>query len=579
MTKDYALESILAVDCGSVWTRALLIDVVEGRYRLVARGEALSTTCPPQTNAMLGAARAIMQIENMTGRRLLDNKCQLITPERPDGSGTDAFVATASAASPLRVFLLGLAGEVSVASARRAAAGCGAEIVDVLSLEDGLEQSAGVEMALARFDHAAPDAVVIVGGVNGSTSRRALDMVRVLTLAYEVAEPGRRPPVVYAGNPDLSDAIVSAFGSLAEVKVVDNVRPSMEVENLAPLAGEMQNLYTEWKLHRVPGMGAVAAWSRVPLMATMQAQGHVLRYLSGHYNLNVAGLELSASRSTVSWALGGQSTFMSNMGGVAAGSQVAERVGLDNVLRWLPEEVEPDEAWTMIRNLSLFAGTVPGSAAEVAMTQALARAALLPLVAGARPLWKVGAKRHEPAWDLIVLAGATLTNMGSPGQSALLALDVLQPEGVCGLVMDSVPLAPALGALAGLEPLAAAQVLDQDGFVSLGTVIAPRGAAHAGDVALRVKITYADGRTLQVEVPAGSLEVIPLAAGQKATLQLRPGRRFDLGWARRSRNATVEVDGGLLGVIVDARGRPLPTVGSVAPAQWTMRQWLWEIGG
>ncbi len=579
MTKEYTLESIVAVDCGSVWTRALLIDVVEGRYRLIARGEALSTTRQPHANAMLGVARAITQIETYTGRQLLDNKAQLITPERPDGNGVDAFVATASAAEPLRAFLVGLTNDVSLSSARRALAGANASIAGILSVADKPNSPAGVERTLEQFLNTPADVAIIVGGTDGSNSDSLLDLASLLALAYEVAEPSRRPPIIFAGNSAVSSAIASVFGSLAEVKIVANVRPSMDVENLGPLSAELLSLYADARLLQAPGMSAVAGWTRLPLMPTARAQDNVLRYLSAHYDMNIVSLEWSATRAAVSWAMQGNTGAITDPSGVSAGVSIAERVGLDNLMRWLPTACEPTTVWNTLRNLNLYPGVAPGAAEELALLQALAHEALTPIVARARADWRVGSTENDPTWDLIILSGATLTGMPQPGQAALLALNALQPVGVSGLVLDATPLSPALGAVAALEPVAAAQVLDQDGFVSLGTVIAPHGRGRPGETAMSVKITYADGRTLQMDVPAGALEVIPLEPGQKATLQLRPGRGFNLGWSSRRRKATVEVDGGMLGIVVDTRGRPLPAPTSVAAAQEHMRQWLWEIGG
>ncbi|NIV37647.1 MAG: methylaspartate mutase, partial [Anaerolineae bacterium] len=90
-----------------------------------------------------------------------------------------------------------------------------------------------------------------------------------------------------------------------------------------------------------------------------------------------------------------------------------------------------------------------------------------------------------------------------------------------------------LSTVAMVNPLAAAQVTERDALHNLGTVVAPVGSAREGEIALKFKIAYEDGRSLEVEVPYGSLEVIPLATGQTADLELRPTRRFDVGLGTR----------------------------------------------
>ncbi len=112
--------------------------------------------------------------------------------------------------------------------------------------------------------------------------------------------------------------------------------------------------------------------------------------------------------------------------------------------------------------------------------------------------------------------------------------------------------------------------------MSLGTVVVPTGIARPGEVILSLKMSYEGGGDLEVEVAAGTLELLPLQPGAKATLQLHPRRGIDIGRVRKS----IPVEGGALGVIIDARGRPLARH---LPADAEMRrdqiqQWLWDMG-
>ncbi|HVU10145.1 MAG TPA: glutamate mutase L, partial [Phototrophicaceae bacterium] len=91
-----AENSILAVDFGNVHTRALLIDLVEGVYQLVAQAEERTTGTFPISDVGVGFRRAVQQLSANTGRRFLQQNGALITPEQPDRSGVDAFIATAS---------------------------------------------------------------------------------------------------------------------------------------------------------------------------------------------------------------------------------------------------------------------------------------------------------------------------------------------------------------------------------------------------------------------------------------------------------------------------------------------------
>jgi hypothetical protein len=194
----------------------------------------------------------------------------------------------------------------------------------------------------------------------------------------------------------------------------------------------------------------------------------------------------------------------------------------------------------------------------------------------------MGVSRHHPGllpkFHLIVGGGGVLSNVPNYGQAALILLDALQPVGVSGFALDKVGLVAPLGAVAMVNPMAAAQTMEYDALLNLGTVVAPVGTAREGEIALTFKIEYEDGRSLEVEVPYGSLEVIPLAPGKTATLELRPTRRFDVGLGTKGQAGTTKVEGGIIGIMIDARGRPLPIAEDPEVQREKMQRWLWDMG-
>jgi len=152
-------NSILAVDFGNVHTRALLIDLVDGVYRLVAQAEEQTTGSFPISDVGVGFRRVVQQLSGITGRRFLQDNGTIITPEQLDRSGVDAFIATASIGRPLRTVLVGLMPNMSIASAQRAATGTYINIVDVISLDD----MRSTEDQLNAIILAHPDLVFITG--------------------------------------------------------------------------------------------------------------------------------------------------------------------------------------------------------------------------------------------------------------------------------------------------------------------------------------------------------------------------------------------------------------------------------
>src|SRR6266480_6729772 len=89
-------NSLLVADCGTVFTKVSLFGLVEGQYRLMARGEAPTTISAPQENITEGIIQAINVIEYITGRRFIDER-HIISPEQDSGNGVDVFIATISA--------------------------------------------------------------------------------------------------------------------------------------------------------------------------------------------------------------------------------------------------------------------------------------------------------------------------------------------------------------------------------------------------------------------------------------------------------------------------------------------------
>ncbi|UCE44164.1 MAG: methylaspartate mutase, partial [Candidatus Bathyarchaeota archaeon] len=134
-------------------------------------------------------------------------------------------------------------------------------------------------------------------------------------------------------------------------------------------------------------------------------------------------------------------------------------------------------------------------------------------------------------------------------------IDGFQPEGVTSLAQDSVFMMPHLGVLSTVHPKAAMEIFEKDCLVRIGVCIAPRGVGKEGEV-MKVVVRMPDDSCLEEQVSFGSVKKIPLKEGEKAEVEILPYRGGDVG--RGSGKArTVVVEGGVVGIILDARGRPL----------------------
>jgi hypothetical protein len=99
------ITSIVATDCGSTTTKAILIEKHDGEYRLVARGEAPTTVEAPFEDVTRGVLNAVAEVEDLTGNTYIEND-QILHPVKGD-KGTDLYVSTSSAGGGLQMMVAG----------------------------------------------------------------------------------------------------------------------------------------------------------------------------------------------------------------------------------------------------------------------------------------------------------------------------------------------------------------------------------------------------------------------------------------------------------------------------------------
>jgi hypothetical protein len=109
MSDDVKLRSILATDCGSTTTKAILIELQGDEYRLVVRGEAPTTVEAPFEDVTRGVLNAIMEVEELCGRKILDGET-ILGPQEGD-EGVDIYLSTSSAGGGLQMTVAGVVHE------------------------------------------------------------------------------------------------------------------------------------------------------------------------------------------------------------------------------------------------------------------------------------------------------------------------------------------------------------------------------------------------------------------------------------------------------------------------------------
>jgi hypothetical protein len=470
--------------------------------------------------------------------------------------------------------VVGLLEDVSLSSARHALETIYAREVDRFSLADNRSQQAQIDALLLRK----PDIILMAGGTDGGADQRLMNMVETISMAIGMIDTSQRPVVVYAGNNRLRPKANAEIGGLTSFHVADNVRPSLEVEQIDHAISLIGEMYETRKIGAIPGIDEIMGWSAFPLMPTAHAFAGILEYFATLYQGWVLGLDLG-SDSLNFVAAGPDELHLSVRSDMGMGQPVANILGKIEpaaILHWTLSETTPDDLRDFIYNKSLNPQSTPLQVNELHLEQAIARQMIRRVVADGLKSW--GWAGRLPAMNLLILRGGAFTNTPRPGQAILMALDALQPAGIFPVVMDRYALLPALGLLAVQNPKLVVQVLNGGVLEDLGWVIAPTGRGQAGEMVLNVRMESPGTGTLQIEVAYGTLEVLPLAPGQTAQLTLQPARRLDVG-AGPGRARKVTVHGGTVGLIIDARGRPIQLPEDEDARRSRVQQWLWDVGG
>ena len=572
-------DSVLAIEIGTVSTRVILFDVVEGRYRFLGQGSVPTTMGAPSNDVSVGVKAALDQLHDITGRVLFNAEGQLVIPSQPNGSGVDACVATVSVGPPIKVVAIGLLEDLSTESAKNLASTTYARVVETMSLNDRL----GIVARLDTILQIQPDLIVVAGGIEGGATKSVIDLLEAVGLACYLIPKEQRPEVLYAGNSALVKEVQASIGTLANLHIAPNVRPSYESEQLTPSQPALAQIFRLIRSRQIRGIQEVDLWTGNHLMPAATAFGRTIRYISKEYthtHKGVLGIDVGASATTVASAFSGD-LILSIYPGLGLGENLPEILNLcslGDIMRWIPVDVSDKYVRDYIYNKALYPTSLPISTDELATEQALACQAMYLAVRQASKAYPPDIPGSIPGllpwFEPIIASGSVLTKAPTRNQALMMVLNGLQPTGVTTIALDRNNLAPSLGATASVTPLLTIQSLDATNFVNLCTIISPVGIAPLGTPILRVRMTIDDGVESEQEIRHGSLVAMKLPLGQSGTLHLTPLHRFDVGMGGLGRGGTVKVIGGVLGVVIDARGRPLRITAEPSRRRELLNKWL-----
>ncbi|BFU91253.1 MAG: ornithine aminomutase [Nitrospira sp.] len=572
---DRPLNVIVATDCGSTTTKAILIEKIGDEYRQTYRGEAPTTVEAPFEDVTRGVLNAIAEIEELSGRKILDGD-KIITPCRDDKAGVDIYISTSSAGGGLQMMVTGVVQNMTGESAQRAALGAGAIVIDVLAANDGRLPHEKIE----RIRSMRPDMILMSGGTDGGTVTHVVEMAEYVAAAEPRPRFGvtYKLPLIYAGNKEAQPQVKKILEDKSALVVTENIRPVLERENLAPARNKIHDLFLEHVMQQAPGYKKLIDMAGAPIMPTPAAVGLIMETIAKRERLNLIGVDIGGATTDVFSVFDGvfNRTVSANLGMSYSVSNVLAEAGLANIMRWVPFTIDEPTLRNRIKNKMIRPTTIPQTLDELQIEQAIAREALrlalihhkslatgLKGVQQERTISDVFEQQTSGKTlidmvnlDLIVGSGGILSHAPRRIQSMLMMVDAYEPMGCTRLSVDSIFMMPHLGVLSTINEKAATDVFVRDCMIYLGTCVAPIGQGKDGELCADYEITWPNGKATKGQLKFGELRLFPLESGEQATIKVQPAKQVNMG-AGLGVAVMKEVHGGVVGLLLDGRGRPL----------------------
>jgi len=609
--KPEDIKVILATDCGSTTTKAILIEKRDGEYRLIVRGEAPTTVEAPFEDVTMGVLNAIAEVEELSGRKLLDEDGKIISPISGDNTGTDVYISTSSAGGGLQMMVAGVVRSMTAESAERAALGAGAIVMDVIASNDRRLPHQQIE----RIRHLRPDMILLSGGIDGGTTTHVVEIAELISAADPRPRlgTGYKLPIIYAGNKDATEAVKETLEAKVDLKTVENLRPVLERENLLPAREEIHNLFMEHVMAQAPGYRKLMTWTDAPIMPTPGAVGLIIKTIADMESIEVVGVDIGGATTDVfsvfrPGASEGDNegvfnrTVSANLGMSYSISNVFAEATLPNVMRWMPFDMDERDLRNRVKNKMIRPTTIPQSMEELIFEQAIAKEALrlafiqhknfATVLKGIQQQRTIADAFDQKSsgetlvnmmsLDILVGSGGVLSHAPLRNQAAMMLIDAFLPEGVTRLAVDSIFMMPQLGVLTTVQPQAATEVFNKDCLIHLGSCVAPIGETKKPGPMMDYQITLPGGKVESGTLNYGELKLIKLGVEEnglsaKASAELTPHRGYSLGKGKGDK-VTRELHGGVVGIVLDGRGRPfhLPQDDKTRVAK--LKAWMTELG-
>lgn len=583
MARTDLAQAVLGLDFGAINTRATLFGIENGKYRVLGQ-QVVPTLFGPKHHLGACVDQVLAGLARTTHHTLLQQDGRLIMPVDSAGDGVDRMALTISAGQPLRTVLCGLTELGSLAAVRALADSMPLNQIGAYSLGD-LNHA---DKWMSRLLDLQPELVLIAGGESGGAEQSVDHWITSIRHLCLLLPEAMRPAVIFAGNASCQKEVQRRLEPFTQLHLCANVQPGVGQFDLVPSQKCVDQIILQQWLTTVNGLADLERLAPSSMMTADFGLNRVARFLSrtspddGNESRGVLLADLGGARTALAVAQRGDVQYVSQPVWDWQVGEEREQT-LTAIQQWLAEPLPPERVAAYLQQHAISPAILPMTQEEWEIDQAFCR---YRLQSACQQLEKnyphvarqIGNCQHHHL-EPIVISGAVVTQAAHWGQVMMTVLDGLQPCGITTVVVDRYQILPLMGQMSDSLPLLAVQVLESEAFLSLGTVIIPVSAAEAGAELFTMDVIKDSGTQFSVDVQQGTLRRLILQPGEPAVLVLKPERHTDVGFGGPGVGGRLRITGGELGVVIDARGRPLALPADDEQRVAQLQRWSWTLAG
>lgn len=553
MSELVELASVLGIKIDIHTTKLFLFDVVNGKFHLLATSEAGTSYKPPYNDIREGFFKAIDNLQQISGRIIINDEMNLIVPSQTDGSGIDQIAFTYGFLDQISIITAGLLEGVSISSLSNLICSTHMKHSDQISLNDPRK----IDEILSSVINLRPDIILLSGGTENGANKSVLRMMEIILFCIKHLPKERIPELVYAGNSSIATKIEEMASSVSKLSITENIRPTLEDENLVPALTFINELSAQMMGKKIPGFDYIFSFTRSVPLPYNQANGIMTKFLNklgNEKNGNILVIDLS--KEIILMAGSNYGTLHQN---VVENSlfnnpdHFISETNIRDISYWLPKNKEKEEINDYIWGKSIRPYTIPNDKDELFIEISIIKN----LIRKNYQQFKNKFGNSSDYWNQIVINGDYLSNFENPNDIALILMDAIQPKGVTNLFLDQHGILPVLGSIAVDNPILPIQILEGSSISLLAKVFSIQSKAKIGTPILKVRIEFKDGTYLEEQIVKGAITKLPLSVGQIVKLFFEPLSNMDMNQFGKNIDKGLIIQGGLCGVIFDARGRPI----------------------